>query len=69
MQAKYLSSLEEAVGPDMESNFAPSTNYSVMRDPVDSFSGYSSLLSWNNEDVCGVITPLFIDMLNLLLGI
>ncbi|XP_065889827.1 protein FAM149A-like isoform X2 [Dysidea avara] len=50
MQAKYLSSLEEAVGPDMDSAFAPSASYSITRDPVDSFSGYSSLLSWNNED-------------------
>ena len=69
MQAKYLSSLEEAVGPDMDSAFAPSASYSITRDPVDSFSGYSSLLSWNNEDVCDVFTLLFIDMLNLLLGI
>jgi len=69
MEAKYLSSLEEAVGPDVDSSFAPSASYSVMRDPVDTFSGYSSLLSWNNEDVCVVVTMLFIDMLNLLPGI
>ena len=47
LPAKYLESLEEVV----DDNIVDNTGYSLSRDLVDGFSGYSSLLSWNNEDV------------------
>ena len=47
LPARYLESLEEVV----DDNIVDNTGYSLSRDLVDSFSGYSSLLSWNHEDV------------------
>ena len=49
LPTKYLESLEEVVDDD---NVFDNAEYSLSRDLVDSFSGYSSLLSWNHEDVC-----------------
>ena len=48
LPTKYLESLEEVVDDE---NVFDNAGYSLSRDLVDSFSGYSSLLSWNHEDV------------------
>lgn len=48
LPTKYLASLDEVAGTD---SVVDPTSYPLSRDLVDSFSGYSSLLSWNHEDV------------------
>ena len=47
LPTKYLESLDEVT----DDNVVDFTDCSQSRDLVDSFSGYSSLLSWNHEDV------------------
>ena len=63
LPAKYLECLDEVVDTndevvDTNDNVVDDdpTSYSLSRDLVDSFSGYSSLLSWNNEDVSELLT-------------
>lgn len=55
LPAKYLESLEEVV----DDNVVDNTGYSLSRDLVDSFSGYSSLLSWNHEDVSELLAIIY----------